>query len=179
MKTIMNRGWGWEALKGIIALVLAVIIFLNPAEALVTIATYLGALSIIAGIVIIIISLYSKTGIWKVFFGQGIIYALIGLLIITYPKITAGMLIFLVGLFITILGIIQLSAYLRLKEFMPARPMMLITAIISFLVGATLLFNPFEGALLATVIMGIYGVLYSTTRFYAAWKMGQSRRDEL
>jgi len=175
MKNIITRGWGWELLKGIIALALSVIIFLNPAEALVAIATYLGALAIIAGIVIIIVSLYRKSGFWQFFFGQGIIYVLIGLLIVTYPKVTASLLIFLIGLFITLLGIMQLSAWLRLKEIMPARPMALVTAIISILVGVTLLFNPFEGALLATIIMGIYAVIYASTRFYTAYEIARHR----
>ena len=177
MNRMINRGWGWEVLKGIVALAVAVIIFLNPADALVAIATYLGALAIIAGLVIIIMALYKKAGFWQLFFGQGIIYALIGLLIITYPKVTASLLIFLIGLFITILGIIQLSAWLRLREVMPARPLNLVTAVISILVGGTLLFNPFEGAVLATVIMGIYAVLYASTRFYTAYELARHKRN--
>ena len=130
MKNIVNQGWGWELLKGIVALVIAIIIFLNPAEALTAIATYLGAIAIIAGLVLIILSLYRKTGFWQLFFGQGLVYSIIGLLIVTYPRVTASLLIFLVGLFITLLGIIQLSAWLRLKEIMPARPISLFTSII-------------------------------------------------
>ena len=169
MNRMINRGWGWEILKGIVALALAVIVFLNPADALVAIATYLGAISIVAGVIVIIMSLYRKSGFWQLFFGQGIIYAIIGLLIVTYPKLTASLLIFLIGLFITILGIIQFSSWLRLREVMPASPLLLLTAVISILVGGTLLFNPFEGAVLATVIMGVYAVLYGVTRLYVAW----------
>lgn len=171
MNDILKQSWGLEVLKGLAALVVAVIIFLNPAEAITAIATYLGALAIIAGLVLIVMALYRKSGFWQLFFGQGVIYALIGLLIVTYPRVTASLLIFLIGLFITILGIIQLSAWFRMREIMPARPLALFTAIISILVGATLLFNPFEGAILATVIMGIYAVLYASTRFYTAYRM--------
>ena len=175
MNTLFNRGWGLEILKGLVALAVAVIIFLKPADALVAIATYLGALAIIIGLVIIIMSLYRKSGFWQLFFGQGIIYALIGLLIITYPKVTASLLIFLIGLFITILGIIQLSAWFKMREIMPARTLALFTGIISILVGVIFLFNPFKGALLATVIMGIYAVLYASTRFYTAFQMAKRK----
>jgi len=176
MNTLINKSPGMEVLKGLIGLAVAVIIFLNPADALVAIATYLGAVAIIVGIGIIIMALYRKSGFWQLFFGQGIIYAIIGLLIITYPKLTASLLIFLTGLFITILGIIQLSAWMRLREVMPARPLTLFTAIISILVGGTLLFNPFEGAVIATVIMGIYAVLYASTRFYTAYEIFRTRK---
>ncbi len=169
MDKTTRPGWGWEVLKGIVAIGLAVLIFMNPADALVAIATYIGALAIIAGIVLIVISLVRKTGFWQFTFGQGIIYALVGLLIVTYPKVTIGLLIFLMGLLITILGIILLSTYMRLKEVMPARPLNLIMAIISILVGGLLLFNPFEGAVFATVIIAVYALIYGITRLYVAW----------
>ncbi len=177
MNTMMNSGWGWEVLKGLVALAVAVIIFLNPADALVAIASYLGAIAIVAGLLVIIISLYRKSAFWQLFFGQGIIYVVIGLLIVTYPKLTASLLILLIGLFITILGIIQFSSWLRLSKVMPARPLLLVTALISILVGGTLLFKPFEGAVFATVIMGIYAVLYASTRFYTAYELARYRRS--
>lgn len=170
MNNIINQSWGWEILKGIVALAIAAIIFLNPAEAISAIATYLGALAIIAGIVLIIISLTRKSSFWQLFFGQGLIYAIIGLLIVTYPKVTASLLIFLVGLFITLFGIIQLSSWFRFRDILASRPVTLFTAILSLLVGGTLLFNPFEGAVLATIIMGIYAVIFATTSFYSAYK---------
>jgi len=169
-----------ELLKGLIATALAVIIFMNPADALVAIATYIGALAIIAGIVLIIIALSRRRKFWQFLFGQGIIYSIIGLVIVAYPKVTAGLLIVLMGLFIVILGIIQLSAYIHLREVMPAPPLTLATAIISILVGILLLFNPFEGAVLATVIIGVYAVLYGVTRLYVAWSLvtGKGKKEK-
>lgn len=169
MNRLIIGSWGWEVIKGIVGLAIALIIFLNPAEAITAIATYLGVLAIIAGLVLVILSLIRKESFWQLFFGQGLIFAFIGLLIVSYPRVTASLLIFLVGLFITLLGIIQLSAWLRLREIRASRTVSLFTAIISILVGATLLFNPFEGAVLATVIMGIYALIFSLTRFYTAY----------
>ncbi|MDT8400307.1 MAG: DUF308 domain-containing protein [Bacteroidales bacterium] len=176
MNNTVNRSWWMELLKGLIAITLAVVIFMNPANALVAIATYIGALAIIAGIVLIIMALSRKSEFWQFLFGQGIIYAIIGLIIVAYPKVTAGLLIFLIGLFIIILGIMQLSAYIKLQEVMPARPLTLITAIASILVGILLVFNPFEGAVLATVIIAVYAVLYGVTRLYVAWLLAVSRK---
>ena len=130
MNKTIHTYWGWEVLKGIIAIALAVIIFMNPADALLTMATYIGALAIITGIVLIIISLARKSGFWQFMFVQGIIYALIGLFIVAYPKVTVGLLIFLMGLLIVILGIMQFAACFRLKEVILARPLNIITGII-------------------------------------------------
>ncbi len=169
MKIIMKRNWGWEVLKGIIALLLAIIVFINPAEALLTIATYLGILALVAGIVLIILSLSRKSENWQVLFAEGIINAVIGLLIVAFPKATASLLIVFIGLWVTIFGIIQLATWARWKNQLPSHSLALLTAVLSILVGLLLLFNPFEGAVLATVIMAIYAVIYGITRLYTAW----------
>lgn len=169
MNNTIQRKWWLELIKGLVAIGLSIVIFFNPANALVAIATYIGALAIIGGIILIIMSLSRKTGMWQFTFSQGIIYSLIGLFIVVYPKLSAGLLIFLFGLLIVVLGIMQLSAWISLREIMPAPPMNLVTAIISLLVGVLLLFNPFKGAVLATVIIAIYALLYGLTRLYETW----------
>ncbi len=171
MRNRTNKNWGIEALKGLIALILSLIIFINPSDALIAIATYLGILSIIAGIVFIVISLSGKKGFWQLILAQGIIFALIGILIIAYPGGTASLLILFIALLITFLGILQLIAYMQLKEAIPASRLSLINAILSILIGGLLLFNPFEGALLATIIIGIYATWFGITRLYVAWKL--------
>jgi uncharacterized membrane protein HdeD (DUF308 family) len=169
MKNTLQRSWWLELLKGLVAIGLSIIVFMNPANALIALATYLGALAIIGGIILIILSLSRKRGWWQFTFSQGIIYSLIGLFIVVYPKLSAGLLIFLIGLLIVIMGIMQLTAWISLREVMPSPPMNLFTAIISLLVGILLLFNPFEGAVLATIVIAVYALLYGLTRLYQAW----------
>jgi uncharacterized membrane protein HdeD (DUF308 family) len=165
----MNRKWGWEVLKGTIAIILAAIVFIKPAEALLTIATYLGILALIAGIVLIILSLAKKSGNWQIWLAEGIINAIIGLLIVAFPKTTASLLIILIGLWITIFGIIQLTIYVRYRNTLPSHLIALLSSILSILVGVLLLFNPFEGAVLATVIIALYALIYGISRLYMAW----------
>ncbi|MEE4215010.1 MAG: DUF308 domain-containing protein [Bacteroidales bacterium] len=179
MKNTLQRNWWLELLKGLVAIGLSIIVFMNPANALVAVATYIGALAIIGGIVLIILSLSRKRGWWQFTFSQGIIYSLIGLFIVVYPELSAGLLIFLIGLLIVIMGIMQLTAWISLREIMPSPPVNLLTAVISLLVGVLLLFNPFEGAVLATIIIAVYALLYGLTRLYQAWLLitGKDRNN--
>lgn len=171
MTNRIERKWGWELLKGLIALLLAVIVFIDPPNALLTLATYLGILAIVAGIVLIILSFTKKSGNWRILLFEGIVNALVGLLIVAFPKATASLLIVFIGVWITIFGIIQLTTWIRYRELLPSRLLALLTAVLSILVGLLLLFNPFEGAVLATVIMAAYALIYGITRFYVAWLM--------
>ncbi len=165
----IKRNRTFELLKGVIALVLAVIIFVNPAGALVTIATYIGVLAILSGIVLIVMAVSKKTDFWQFLLFQGIVLALIGSLIVTYPGSTASLMIFFVGLLITLMGIMQLIGYLQMKEVAAAPHLSLVNSVLSILVGGLFLFNPFEGAVLATVILGVYAAWFGISRLYVAW----------
>ena len=166
---LIKRNKSFELFKGAVALILAVLIFANPAVALVTMATYLGILAIIAGIVLIVVSLSQKGNFWQFLLFQGGILALFGTLIVTYPGSTAKLMIIFVGLLITLTGIIQLIGYLKMKEVVTAPHLSLINAVLSILVGALFLFNPFEGAVFLTIILGIYAAWFGFSRLYVAW----------
>ncbi|MGM0377802.1 MAG: DUF308 domain-containing protein [Bacteroidota bacterium] len=169
MDNFITKSSTTEILKGVLALLLGLVVFIDPARALVTIATYLGILGIIGGIVLIATSLWRKYGYWQFLLFQGIVFAIIGGLIVAYPDVTAGLMVFFVGLLITFMGVIQLIAYLQVKELTPVPTLSLVNAILSLLIGVLLLFNPFQGAVLATLIMGAYALWYGVTRLYIAW----------
>ena len=160
-----------EIIKGVIALLISLLIFIDPAGALMTIATYFGLLAFIIGGIMIITASTGQRINRNLILIQGIFVALIGLLIVVYPGGTASLMIILMGLFITFLGAIQLIGYLQIKEALPAPQLSLIHAILSLAIGLLLLFNPFEGAVLATLIMGGYALWYGISRLYLAWQM--------
>jgi uncharacterized membrane protein HdeD (DUF308 family) len=169
MSTITKRSGTIELLKALIAIILSILIIINPPEALMTLATYFGVIAIITGIIVVVLSLSGKSGFWQIMLFQGIVFTLIGALVIAYPGITASLMIFFIGLLITFLGIIQLIAYLQLREVTTAPKLSLINAIFSIIIGGILLFNPFEGALLATLIVAGYAAWYGISRIYVAW----------
>ncbi len=169
MNNSLNLRSGIELLKGEIALILAIIIFSNPAKALVTLATWLGVLAMIVGAVMIFMALWKKRGFWQMLLAQGIFNAILGLLVVAYPKVSAGLVIFVVGIWITVFGVIQLFAYMQTKEVLPGKSLILLSALLSLLMGVLLMFNPFEGAVMVTVILGIYAVVIGLSKFYVAW----------
>ncbi len=171
MNNSLNKSGGIELLKGLIAIILAIIVFSNPAKALVTLATWLGVLALIVGAVMIFMALWKKRGSWQMLLAQGIFNAILGLLVVAYPRGSAGLVIFIAGIWITVFGIIQLFAYMQAKEVLPGKSLILLSALLSLLVGVLLMFNPFEGAVMVTVILGIYAVIIGVSKFYVAWLM--------
>ncbi len=153
------------------------VIFSDPATALVTIATYLGILGLIAGILLIAFSFSRESGVRQFILVQGIIFSVVGLLIIVYPGGTASLMVLLMGLLILVMGFVQLFAYLQLRELTPTPGLVLFNSVLSVLVGGLLIFNPFEGAVLATFIIGAYALWFGITRLYAAWIIHKGKME--
>jgi len=171
MNGILENSATTEFVKGIVALLISLLIFIDPAGALMTIATYFGILALIVGIIMIISATKGKSVNRNFILIQGIFFSLIGLLIVVYPGGTASLMVIFAGLFITFLGAIQLAGYLQMKEILPVPQLSLIHAILSLAIGLLLLFNPFKGAVLATLIMGGYALWFGITRLYLAWQI--------
>ncbi len=171
MNPFLDKKPATEAIKGILALVFAILIFADPSVALKTITSYIGIIAIIAGLVLIVVSATGSGGLQSFGLFQGIVFVVIGALFVGYPAQVAGFFVVLFGLVITIAGAVQLIGYIKYKEMGPAPNLILLHAVLSLILGVLLLFNPFEGALLVTLIIGGYALWYGVVRLYMAWRI--------
>lgn len=171
MNYLQRNSWWIEALKGVLVLILGIICLARPAEALAAIAIYLGILAILAGLSIVIVSLARKGSNWKFWIFEGIFNLAIGILLVSYPKVAINVLIVFISLWIIAMGIIQIFTYSNLKKSGYTSPIILITAILSLLIGILFLFNPFEGAKVVAIILGIFAVIYGMSSLFVAFKL--------
>ena len=171
MNYFQRNSWWIEALKGALVLILGIICLANPAGALAAIAIYLGILAIVAGLGIVVVSMSRKGSNWKFWIVEGIFNLVIGVLLVSYPKVAINVLIVFISLWIIAMGIIQIFTYNNLKKSGYTSQMVLITAILSLLIGILLLFNPFEGAKIVAIILGIFAVVYGASSLFVAFRL--------
>jgi uncharacterized membrane protein HdeD (DUF308 family) len=171
MNNIQRNSWWVEILKGMIALIIGIICLANPSKALAAIAVYLGILAMLAGLVIVANSLIRKGSNWKFWVSQGIINIIIGIFLISYPKVAINVIIVFISLWIIAISIVQLFTYANLKKTGYNSQLLLFTAILSLLIGILLVFNPFEGAKIVAIILGIYATIYGLSSLIVALKL--------
>jgi len=157
--------------KGVIVLIVGIICLANPSTALTAIAIYLGILALLAGGAIIFISLRNKGSYWKFWIGEGIFNLVIGLLMVSFPKAAINVIIVLISLWVIAMSIIQMFTYNNLKNAGYRSPMLIFTAILSLVIGLLLLFNPFEGARIVAIILGIYATIYGISSLYLSFRL--------
>jgi len=171
MNFFQRNNWLIEALKGALFLILGILCLANPAGALAAIAIYLGILAILSGLGIVIFSLSRKGTHWRFWIFEGIFNLVIGLLLVSYPKTAISVLVIFIGLWIIAMGIIQIITYTNLKKTGYTSQVTLFTAVLSLLIGILLLFNPFEGAKIVAIILGIFAVIYGLSSLFVAFRL--------
>ena len=171
MNYFQRNSWWIEALKGTLAIIIGIICLVNPSGALSAIAIFLGILAILAGLTIGIIALARKGSNWIFWISEAIFNLVLGILLVSYPKVAVNVLIIFISLWIIAMGIIQIFTYRNLKQAGYTSPMVIFTAVLSLLVGILFLFNPFEGAQVVTIILGIFALVYGVSALYVAFRL--------
>ncbi len=172
MKNRFKQKSKWvEVLKGAIALFIGIICLINPSEALAAVAIYLGIIAILTGVIVLINAWIRKGTYWRFWISEGLFNLIIGILLVSFPQAAVSLLIVFISLLIVAISMVQILTYSSLRRSGFSSPVMLITAILSLVVGLILLFNPFEGAQMVAVILGLYAVIYGLSSFYVAYRL--------
>ena len=177
MNTFQRNSWWIEGLKGIIVLILGIICLANPSTALTAIAVYLGILALLGGVIIIVMSLRNKGNYWQFWVGEGIFNLVIGLLMVSFPRAAIGVIIVLISLWIIAMSIVQVVTYNAMKNVGYRSPMLIFTAVLSLVIGLLLLFNPFEGARIVAIVLGIYAIIYGISSLYLSFRLATREKS--
>ncbi len=174
------KNWLASALKGILALILGILILVNPSKSIVLLATYFGIFALAGGIVALgyAFRIRYKGGSGTFWFIEGSINVLFGLIIILYPHISMSVIVAFFGIWAVIIALLQLSSYNHLRALNMSAGLILFNGILSLLVGLLLLFNPFKGAMIIAVIIGIYALIYAIYSLYTAFKYANSEKEQ-
>lgn len=117
METTKKHDWTL-IIAGILLILCGGVFAFSPVETLVTIAMFAGAFFLLAGIFDIVNYFrFRKSGLasgWTVFYG--ILDIVLGLMFLIHPIILAGVIPWLVGIFVAAFGIYECIAAFRVKK---------------------------------------------------------------
>lgn len=167
MEKTISKNWYFLLLKGLVMVLLAALIFMNPLEALLAYSVYIGIGAIIAGIFILIKSFREKRGApgWGWGILEGIMDLFVGYFLLSHPELTIEKLPIVIGFWGIFYGIT-----LIVNAFSGEGNMMLklLSGILVFIVANIIMFNPsFAGMALAIwmaillMMLGIYNIFIS------------------
>jgi uncharacterized membrane protein HdeD (DUF308 family) len=161
--------WWVVLIEGIAAIILGILLLINPGSTTVLIIQFLGIYWFIDGIMSIVRIFIDKTAWgWKLF--SGIIGILAGIAIIQYPLwatlLVPTVMVWLFGFFGIIIGVIGL-----IQAFQGAGWGAGILGVLSILFGIVLLANPVIGALTLPFIFGFLGIVGGIAALVMAFRL--------
>lgn len=153
-----ERSSFWLLFVGLLMIGMGVYVWLHPVEAIEALGLYLGITFLVSGVAFLL-SFFSGASSWNL--AQGILEIILGILFIFdmgVTLVTIPVIIAFWGLFI---GVLALTAAYHLFEMGgPQWIWSFISGLFGILFCFIVLLNPLAGLLTATMLIGIYLVLY-------------------
>ena len=172
MEIFIKKGFKSELISSIILIILGLLLFFESVDTIITISYIIGSLIIAMGTLAFINYFTSGDSYKGLSIGYGLICVILGVLIITNPVAIASIIPVIIGIGIIINSAIKLQYSLELKKVSSNMwKTTLIVSLISTICGVVILFNPFQGAVVITKIIGIFLIIYALMDVACAYKI--------
>lgn len=147
MKKTANLNWSPFLISGLVTLLYGILALLLSAEMMKTVMTVTGVILVVAGAVCAGVSLLRKKNMmpWMMLLFEGIVMILVGLAAIIWSYETVKLLIILIGVWVAIIGLMQLVSLIGIKG-MANKWFFVVCGVLALAFGILMILNPFESA---------------------------------
>ncbi len=155
--------WWLIALRGGLALLLGLGLVMYPAKTLTVITWVVGLWALVEGIALMVMALIKHVEVdgWGLLFFQGLLGVFLGVVLMALPAISLGIVFFLVGLWLVLVGIVLVVEAMQVRqEILGGEWLLLATAILSMLFGVFLIGNLQVGVAVAGLLLGIMMLVF-------------------
>jgi uncharacterized membrane protein HdeD (DUF308 family) len=167
----LARHWWMVGLRGIAAIVFAVLAFAWPGMTLAVLVLLFGAYALVDG-VLAVIAAFRADAQHRVAMGvEGVVSILAGLAAFVWPGITALVLVYIIAFWAIVTGVLEIVAAIRLRAVIRNELALIIGGVLSVLFGVVLVVAPGAGALAVVFIIGAYAILFGIALLGLAWRL--------
>jgi uncharacterized membrane protein HdeD (DUF308 family) len=175
---LLARNWWALALRGVAAIVFALLAFALPGITLAVLVILFGAYAFIDGVFAIVSAIRAAQGHrpWGSFLIEGAVGIIIGLVTFFVPGVTLAFLIALVAIWAIVTGVFEIAAALRLRRHVPGEWLLILTGAISIIFGVLIFIAPIAGALVIVWWLGAYALLFGILLLLLAFRLRSLHR---
>lgn len=179
MSALLAQNWWAIALRGVFAILFALIAFFWPGAALLSFVLFFSAYMLVDGIfgIVAAVRAASNHQRWGLLVLEGIVDILVGVIAFAWPGLTLVFFVTLMAVWSLITGILMIVAAFRLDPAF-GRGWLIFSGIVSVLFGVALLIAPLVGAVVLTWWLGAYALVFGITLIALAFKL-KGRKDEM
>jgi uncharacterized membrane protein HdeD (DUF308 family) len=172
MSTVLVRNWWALAIRGVLAILLGLIAFANPAGAVAVFVLLFGAYAIIEGIFSIVAGVRAAERherFWVLLL-KGVVDILAGIVAFVAPAAAAFALVLVVAFWAIVTGVLELAAAVRLRRE-HGEWLLILNGVLSLLLGVILLVRPAAGLLVLLWWIGAYAIVFGIVLLTLAFRL--------
>jgi len=164
--------WWLLLLRGLLAIVVAVIAFMHPGSALIALVFVLAFYSFVAGVLALWAAATGAGGDrWWALLLEGILLIVAASLIWSWPIASTLAFIYFVAAWLIVTGIMQIAAGVRLRDVIDNEWLYILGGIISIGFGVWVFRSPAVGAVATAFLFGWYFMLFGVVQVAVAFKL--------
>ncbi|UCH51440.1 MAG: DUF308 domain-containing protein [Chloroflexota bacterium] len=156
-----KKHWWQVAVRGLVALLFGILLLAWPGVSLFLFAIFFGAYAFVDGIFTLVAAVNYKAGAgqrtWL--FVRGIFGIIVGIITFFWPAITELALVFLIGAWALVTGIMELNFAFRSVKETGAKWLFAVSGILSIILAILLLVRPIAAIIAVIWIIGAYAVV--------------------
>jgi len=159
----LRRMWWAVGLRGLAAVGFGVLTLLLPGAGLATLVLLFGAYALLEGICNVLAALRWRAGMgrpWWALLLEGLVSIAAGLVALVNPGLTAVALVYVIAAWAIVTGLFEIFEALRLRKHITNEGWLIAGGVLSVAFGALMMRSPGAGALVMTVWIGAYAVVF-------------------
>src|SRR5262245_29649526 len=145
----LSRFWWMTLLRGVIAILFGVLIFMQPQISLTALVLVFGAFAFVDGIATVVTAIGGRKNneSWWVLLIGGLAGIGVGILTLFNPRATALALLFYIAIWAIATGLLEIVAAIRLRKEIEGEVWLGLAGVASIAFGVLLVARPRDGAL--------------------------------
>lgn len=172
MAKILIGNWWALALRGVFAIIFALMAFFWPGDIALVLTLLFGAYAFVDGIFALIAGLraarvHGRSGALLL---EGVLNILIGIIVFVWPGPALVALIYLIAIWAVVTGIVLVAAGIALIRH-SGEWLLVLSGVISILFGIILFVQPIAGIVALAWWLGVYALLFGIVLIAAAFRI--------
>ena len=169
----LSRGWWKLLLRGLAAILFAVLAFTNPGISLAALVIVFGAYAFVDGVLNVWMGISGRKEYddWWVMLLIGLVGIGVGIITFMTPGITALALLFYIAIWAIVRGTLEIVAAVRLRKEIRNEWLLVLAGVASILFGVLLMARPGAGALAVVWLIAAYAFVLGIILMALAFKV--------
>jgi uncharacterized membrane protein HdeD (DUF308 family) len=180
MANDLARNWWLLALRGIAGILFGITAFVWPESTLAALVLVFGAYVFVDGIFAVVAGIGMRRHMdrWWLIVLEGAAGIILGVLTFLSPDTTTLVLLTFIAAWSIVTGIFEIATAVRLRKLMPNEWLLILSGVVSIIIGGLLIGQPGAGAISIVWLLGAYALLFGILTLMLAFRV-RGMRDTI